>query len=108
MGRPSKREEEVIDSELETPFEEIVEVKKEENKMEVSKIGLEIISTFENRNKEAEKVYRSLEKSDGSITITNPACGGSVNIKTFEKLPRANTPCTCGKSKHYLIKYTTI
>ena len=37
-------------------------------------------------------------------TITMP-CGNVVSYKTFEDIPRQDTPCPCGDPKHWLVRY---
>ena len=108
MARPKKEVGDYIDSELESvqPLEENIVQEEKKVMEEVRPIGLEIKSKFEERAKEVEKAYRSLEEADGSVTIRNPVCGGSVRYKSFESFPRSNTPCTCGKVGHYMIRFS--
>ena len=48
-------------------------------------------------------VNKALPSDDYLITMP---CGGEMEIKTFEDIPKHSVPCACGRKDHWFIKYT--
>ena len=69
-------------------------------------IGLEIVCESGKHKEAAEAIFFKEMDEVGGMTIVNPACGGSIRIKSFADFPLSNIRCTCGQPGHFAIKYT--